>query len=95
MLFQLPRHSRVFKKIQPATEWGYSEIFQNKMIFLLETLIWQNSFDPKKKAQHTAQKPKLYVPPFMKKAMGDEGIKKDTVAADVDTIKELLARPRG
>jgi hypothetical protein len=30
----------------------------------------------------------------MKKAVGDEGIKKDTMAADVDTIKDLLARPR-
>lgn len=84
----------MFKRIQPATEWGYNEIFQNKMVWLLETLIWQKSFDPKKKAAHMALKPKLFVPEFMQKAMSDEGIKKDTQAADVDTIKELLARPR-
>ena len=42
-----------------------------------------------------AAKPKLFVPEFMKKEEPDEGIKRDTVAADVDTIKELLARPRG
>jgi len=30
----------------------------------------------------------------MNKAVGNEGIKKDTVAAEIDTIKELLARPR-
>lgn len=41
-----------------------------------------------------AAKPKLFVPDFMQKAMGDEGIKKDTLAADVDTIKDLLSRPR-
>jgi len=66
----------------------------NKMVYLLETLVWQKSFDPKKKAAHMAAKPKLFTPDFMKKAMDDEGIKKDTQAADVDTIKELLARPR-
>lgn len=65
------------------------------MVFLLETLIWQKAFDPKKKAAHMAAKPKLYVPEFMKKATGAEGIKKDTVAMDIDKVKELLARPRG
>lgn len=66
----------------------------NKMVFLLETIVWQKSFDPKKKSAHMAAKPKLFTPDFMKKAMDDEGIKKDTQAADVDTIKEILARPR-
>jgi len=41
-----------------------------------------------------AARPKLFVPDFMQKAMGDNGIKKDTQAADIDTIKELLAKPR-
>ena len=41
-----------------------------------------------------AAKPKLFTPDFMKKAMDNEGIKKDTLAADVDTIKDLLAKPR-
>jgi len=64
------------------------------MVFLLETLIWQKAFDPKKKAAHMAAKPKLYVPEFMKKATADEGIKKDTIALDVDEVKAILARPR-
>lgn len=64
------------------------------MVWLLETLVWQKSFDPKKKAAHMAARPKLFVPDFMQKAMGDNGIKKDTQAADIDTIKELLAKPR-
>lgn len=66
----------------------------NKMVFLLETLVWQKAFNPKQKAQHAATKPKLFVPDFMKKAMDNEGIKKDTVALDVDEVKELLARRR-
>lgn len=41
-----------------------------------------------------AAKPKLYTPEFMKKAMADEGIAKDTVSLDVDEVKELLARRR-
>ena len=84
----------MFKKIEPATEWGYSEIFMNKMVWLLETLVWQKAFDPKKKAAHLAAKPKLFTPEFMQKAMANEGIKKDTQAADIDTIKDLLSKPR-
>lgn len=99
MLYQLPRTSRVFKKIEPATEWGYEEIFLNKVVHLLETIVWQNSTPTKKaeQAKHKAQKPELFTPEFMKKhnTPADVGIKKDTVATDVDTVKELLARPRG
>lgn len=66
------------------------------MVFLLETLIWQKAFDPKKKAAHMAAKPKLYVPPFMQKTVNaKEGIAKDTVALPVDEVKAILARPRG
>lgn len=89
----------MFKKIEPATEWGYDEIFLNKIVHLLETIVWQNSTPTKKgeQAKHKAQKPELFTPDFMKRhtSPADEGIKKDTVATDVDTVKELLARPRG
>lgn len=89
----------MFKKIEPATEWGYDEIFLNKIVHLLETIIWQNSTPSKKgeQAKHKLEKPQLFTPDFMKKPgkSDDEGIKKDTVATDVDTVKELLARPRG
>lgn len=96
MLWQLPRESRVFKKIQPATEWGYSEVFMNKMVFLLETIVWQNATPSEKgkQARHKTQKPKLFTPEFMKKLNNNEGIAKDTVAADIDTIKDILSRPR-
>ena len=56
-------------------------------------MVWQNGFDPKKKAQHLAAKPKLYTPDFMKK-LTDESIKKDTVSLDVDEVKDLLSKPR-
>lgn len=66
------------------------------MVFLLETLVWQKAFDPKKKAAHMAAKPKLYMPEFMKqKNKLKEGIAKDVVALDIDQVKEILARPRG
>lgn len=60
------------------------------MVFLLETLVWQNGYDPKKKALHKTRQPKLFVPDFLKRA----GIDKDKVAADVDDIKMLLSKPR-
>lgn len=68
----------------------------NKMVFLLETIVWQNATPSKKgeQAQHKTQKPKQYIPDFMKKTVGNDGIAKDTMAADVDTIKDILNRPR-
>jgi len=92
----LPRESRVFKKLEPATEWGYDQIFLNQIVWLLETVVWQNATPSKKaeQARHKTQKPALFTPEFMKKSGVVEGIKKDTVAADVDTIKDLLSRPR-
>jgi len=71
-------------------QWGTMEAFTNKMVYLLETLVWQNGYDPKKKAQHKANKPKLFVPPFMQKP----GIDADKVVHDIDDIKGILARPR-
>lgn len=80
--------------MQPATEWGYSEIFQNKMVHLLETIVWQNSTpsEPGKKARHKAMQPKLLMPDFMQQ--NDNGIKKDVVSYDIDELKELLNKPR-
>lgn len=68
----------------------------NKMVFLLETIVWQNATPSKKgeQAQHKSQKPKQFIPDFMKKVLDSDGIKKDTVAADIDTIKDILSRKR-
>lgn len=58
-------------------------------------IVWQNATPNKKaeRARHISKKPELFRPPWMPKAAGGD-IKKDTVADDVETIKELLARPR-
>jgi len=94
-LWQLPRESRVFAKLQPATQWGWNEIFQNKIVWLLETIVWQNATPSEKgkRAAHKRLAPQLYRPDFMPDEK-KEALKKDLVSADVDTIKELLARPR-
>lgn len=94
-MFQLPRESRVYRVLQPASQWGWQEVFLNRIAYYLEVIIWQNATPSEKgkKAQHAAAKPELYRPDWMPKRDA-EGIKKDTVAADVDTIKDLLSRPR-
>lgn len=63
------------------------------MVFLLETLVWQKGFDPKKKAQHMALKPELFTPDFMKN-VADTEIKKDVVSMDIDEVKAFLNKPR-
>lgn len=94
-MFALPRESRVFAAVQPAAQWGWHETFLNKIVYLLETIVWQNATPNKKaeRARHMTIKPTLFRPPWMPQHE-DDSIKKDTVGRDVETIKELLARPR-
>lgn len=82
--------------LQPATEWGWHEVFLNKIVYLLEVIVWQNATPSKKgeKAKHMAMKPELFRPDFMPKQPGATEANRDLVAADVDTIKDLLSRPR-
>lgn len=57
-------------------------------------LLWQNAYDPKKKTQHMLNKPKLFVPDFMKTKREGE-VNKDSEAMSVDDIKSILNQPRG
>lgn len=68
----------------------------NRIMYLLEVIVWQNATPSKKgeKAKHKAMKPELYNPPFMRKQPGSTEANKELVASDTETIKELLARPR-
>jgi hypothetical protein len=96
LLFQLPRESRVFSAVKPSTQWGWNEILSNKIAYLLEVIIWQNSTPnkPGERAQHNANKPTLFVPPFMSNKDTDEASNKGTVAASTDDIQSLLSMPR-
>lgn len=97
MLFQLPRNCRVFSAIEPANQWGWSEVFANKSAYLLELLLWQAGTPSKKaeRAKHKAAKPKPFVPDFMKKDKADSPLNDDVPVQTVDDIKSWLAVPRG
>ena len=86
----------MFAKVQPPTQWGWTETLLNKAVFYLETLAWQNATPSEKgkRAHHNTLRPKLFVPDFMPQLNAGNNIAKDTAAADVDTIKDLLSRPR-
>ena len=73
--------------LQPAVQWGWSEILQNKMVYLLEVLVWQKSKDATKKFPQN--KPKPFVPDFMQ-----EHIDKDTEAHSTEDIRDILNKPR-
>ena len=94
LLFQLPRESRVFISIQPANQWGFSEIFANRTNFLLETLLWQNSYDPKKKVEHKSKKPKPFVPDFLKQLSKTSAINDGSEKHTTDDIRSILLKPR-
>ena len=91
-MFQLPRDSRLFVKLQPTNQWGWQEVLANQTNYLLSVLAWQNTKDAQKKFPQKA--PKLFVPDFMIKAEETRALNRDSVVQDVDDIKALLARPR-
>ncbi len=72
-------------------------MFANKTNYLLELLLWQNSYDPKKKSQHNANKPRPFLPEFMKNHEKPETSKlnKDSQAMSIDDVKSWLSNPRG
>lgn len=95
LLFQLPRNCRVFTKLQPANNWGWAEMLANKTTYLLELLLWQNSYDPKKKAKHKAAKPKPFIPDFLQPKQPPSAINKDAAKSNVEDVKNILSMPRG
>lgn len=89
LLFQLPRTCRVFLSIEPANQWGWSEVLLNKIEYALQVLAWQNTNEGVKKVKQT-EKPVLFRPDFIK----DKAVDSDIERHDTDSIKELLAKPR-
>lgn len=84
----------MFTAISPANQWGWSEVFANKTNHLLELLLWQNSAGPKNKAKHKANKPKPFIPDFMKPEIEPSGINKEVVAHTTAEIDAILASVR-
>lgn len=66
----------------------------NKTNYLLEMLLWQNSYNPKKKSSHRAQKPKPFMPEFMQPPKKPSAISKEAVNRSVDDIRDILNKPR-
>lgn len=77
--------------MSPANQWGWAEIFANKTNHLLELLLWQNSASHKNKARHKANKPKPFVPDFMKPPPTLSEINKEVVAHSTAEIDKMLA----
>lgn len=78
--------------LQPANNWGWSEVLLNKASYLMEVLAWQNTKDAQKRAPRRAPKP--FVPDFMKNVEETRAINRDSVLQDVDSIKAILKKPR-
>lgn len=89
LLFQLPSDCRVFSALYPANKWGWSEVLQNKANYLLEVLAWQKANEGVKQSKQT-EKPKLFMPDFMKEKV----VQKDIEIHTTEDIREILNRPR-
>lgn len=78
-------------KINPANEWGWSELLLNRIEYCLQILAWQNTEDAH--SRHPQHTPEIWLPDFIPKP---EKAKKnpEQQAMSVDDIKEYLSRPR-
>lgn len=92
-MFQLPNGCRVFTKIEPSNQWGWSEVLANKANYFLETLVWQNSKDAQKKVPKHIPKP--FIPEFLKKQANHSKINSGSQAHTTDGIRSILSQPRG
>lgn len=93
MLFQLPRTCRVFTKIEPSAQWGWSELLANKANYLLEVLAWQKTKDATKKSPR--HRPKPFVPDFMKPKGAEAEINNGAESHTTDEIDKMLNGTRG
>ena len=91
-MFQLPQTCRLFTKLQPAVQWGWSEILANKMVYLLDTLVWMKTKDAQKKVPKN--RPRIFMPDFMPQQSPEGEISKDAVVHTTDDIRALLEKPR-
>ena len=96
LLFQLPVSGRVITTLNPKAQWGWQEFLANKTNFLLEMIVWQNATPtkPKDKAKHKAEKPKPFIPDFMKEPEPPSAINEDSVAMLPHEIEQWLSLPR-
>jgi hypothetical protein len=89
LMYLLPKTCRLFTIINPAVQWGWREVLQNKANHQLDVLIWQNANEGVKKHKQSAY-PQPFVPEFMRGLQSAPDAEKHTV----DDIKAILAKPR-
>lgn len=83
----------MFCALSPANQWGWNEIFANKATYLLELLVWSKSKDATKRVPRN--KPKPFVPDFLKRPVEPSLINKDSELHTVDEVRSILDMPRG
>jgi hypothetical protein len=93
LMFQLPTRSRLFRKLEPANNWDWPEVLQNKIAYMLEVIAWQNANQGVKKSKQT-KPPTYYQPDFMKKASQAKRLNPEQVVGTTAEIKDILSRPR-
>ena len=82
----------MFRQYRPEAQWGWKELFLNRIMYSLDTLVWMKTKDAQKKAP--LHRPKLFTPSFMPQHSEPGQISKGAEVHTVDEIKDLLSRPR-
>ena len=92
LMFQLPRKSRLFRKLYPEGQYDEMDMVAIAQMNSLSFLAWTKT---KAAAKKGAKPPKPYLPPAIEKAQKKANLaKKDVKVMSVDDVKALLARPR-
>lgn len=80
---QLPRGSRLYRAINPDTEWGLSEVLLNNIEYWLHWLAWSRTDDGMK--GRNVPKP-IWSPDEHGGSQGE--------AMTIEELEEFLSRPR-
>lgn len=82
----------MYSKLRPESQWGWQEIFLNRIMFHLDTLTWMKTKDAQKRVP--LYRPKLFVPDFMPQQSAPGEISKGAEAHTTDDIRAILGRKR-
>ena len=78
----------MYSKVRPELQWGWQEIFLNRIMYHLDTLVWMKTKDAQKRVP--LHRPKLFTPPFMPQQSAPGEISKGAVVHDTDDIAAIL-----
>lgn len=82
----------MYTAVKPEAQWGWNEIFLNRIMYHLDTLVWMKTKDAQKKLPR--HRPKLFTPNFMPQQSEPGAISQGAEVHETEDIRAILSRKR-